>query len=101
MTTKQYPPGPKTGPLGVDFADKLKRNPLQVLQTLQKDYGDVVHVKVGPYDWYLLSHPDQVKEVFVTRAKQFGKTASFKRVLGSIDGRGLVLSEGDYWLRQR
>lgn len=102
MTTKHpHPPGPKTAPMGLDIAEKLKRDPLNLTLSLREEFGDIVYMKLGPYDWYLLNHPDQVKEVFVTRAKQFGKTDSFKRVLGSIDGKGLVLSEGDYWLRQR
>src|SRR5262249_18155741 len=46
-------------------------------------------------------HPDQVKDVLVTRAKVFSKTDMFKRVLRSVDGNGLIVSEGDFWLRQR
>lgn len=95
------PPGPKSNMFGLDFASHFKEDPLGTASSLHKEFGDISHIQAGPYHWYLVVNPDQVKEVLVTRHKEFGKTTQFKKVLGTVDGNGLVLSEGDYWLRQR
>lgn len=87
--------------MGIDFVGKFKRDPLGTAEWLAREFGDFSHLKLGPYDWYTLIHPDQVKDILVTRNKIFGKTDRFKSVLGSVDGKGLVLSEGELWLKQR
>jgi len=98
---KTIAPGPKTSFLGLDFAKRFKTDPLGTATSLQQEFGDVVHLKLGPYDWYVLGHPDHVKDVLVTRSRDFGKTDQFKKILSTVDGNGLVISEGDFWLRQR
>jgi cytochrome P450 len=100
MDTK-LPPGPHSALLGLDLVQHFKNEPLQFAEHLKKEFGDVVYLKIGPVDWFMLSHPDYVKEVFVTRSKEFGKTEQFKRIIRSVDGNGLVASEGDFWLKQR
>jgi len=49
----------------------------------------------------MCNHPDAVKEIFVTNWRKFGKTDRFKQLIGSVDGQGLVVSEGDLWRKQR
>lgn len=94
-------PGPKAGILGLDFVKHFKNDALGTAARLKHEFGDFVHVKAGPQHWFMFNHPDQVKDVMLTRAKIFGKTDMFKRVLSSVDGNGLVVSEGDFWLKQR
>jgi cytochrome P450 len=48
-----------------------------------------------------VSHPDLVREVLVTKGKSFRKWERNTRVLASVDGNGLINSEGDLWRRQR
>lgn len=95
------PPGPKSALFGVDFAQEFKKDPLGTATSLHRKYGDVVYVKLGPIDYFMVFHPDHAKEILVTRQKEFGKSELFKRVLRSVDGNGLVASEGDFWLKQR
>ncbi len=98
----KLPPGPPSaGFLGLDFVTKFKSDPLTTAMNLKREWGDFICIKVGPLHWFMLSHPDQVKEVFVTRHREFGKTDRFKQVISSVDGNGLVVSEGDFWLKQR
>jgi cytochrome P450 len=47
----------------------------------------------------LISHPQFVEEVLVTRSHDFRKDLAPR--LRSALGNGLLVSEGDYWLRQR
>lgn len=95
------PPGPKSGILGLDFVNQMKADSLATALNLKSEFGDFVHIKSGPVHWFMFNHPDQVKDVLLTRSKLFGKTDIFKRVLSSVDGNGLVVSEGAFWLRQR
>lgn len=63
-------------------------------------YGDVVPVRFGPRRVLLLYHPDAIEEVLVTRSRDFVKSPGV-RVMRLLLGDGLLLSEGDFWLRQR
>lgn len=102
VSRTKLPPGPiPSGFLGLDFPKLFKVDPLGTAIKLKREWGDIICVTVGPVRWYMLSHPDQVKEVFVTRHREFGKTDRFKQVISSVDGNGLVVSEGDFWLKQR
>jgi cytochrome P450 len=62
--------------------------------------GDAVMRRMGPRRLLVVSHPDLVREVFVSEAKHFvrGVTAG---PLRSTLGEGLLLSEGEVWRRQR
>lgn len=87
--------------LGLDFAQKFRKDPLGTASAVQREYGDIAYMKFGPIDYIILSHPEYVREVLVTRAKEFPKSELFKRIIRSVDGNGLVASEGDFWLKQR
>lgn len=94
-------PGPTSNTLGLDFLGQFKTDPLGTMTHLKDEFGDIVNVKFGPVNWLLCNHPDHIKEVFVTNWRTYGKTDRFKQILSSVDGQGLVLTEGDFWLRQR
>lgn len=94
-------PGPKSHSFGLDFLDRFKSDPLGTMTHLKGEFGDIVNVKFGPVNWVLCNHPDHIKEIYVTNWRNYGKTDRFKQVLSSVDGQGLVLTEGDFWLRQR
>lgn len=71
------------------------------LVDLQRTYGDVVSYRIGPIRVFQFSHPEQNVEVLATQSRSFRKPANLKKVLGQWNGNGLVLSEGDFWVRQR
>lgn len=68
---------------------------------LHATYGDAARVRFGPYVQHVFFHPEQIKEVLLTKADRFVKAARVRAVLSQWDGDGLVLSEGDFWRRQR
>jgi cytochrome P450 len=76
------------------------RDPLGFLRAMRDTHGDVVRVAIGPVRMALLSHPDLVEEVLVTQNRLFIKDR-FLRVLRPVLGDGLLMSEGDFWRRQR
>lgn len=66
----------------------------------EEKYGDVYLSQIGTSIRVVLTNPAAIKEVLVTKAKCFEKTA-FARKLLSVLGNGLVFSEGAKWERQR
>ena len=63
-------------------------------------YGDLVPVRLGPRRAMLVYHPDAIEEVLVTRSRDFVKSPGVQ-LLRPLLGQGLLLSEHDFWLRQR
>ncbi|MGB1016889.1 MAG: cytochrome P450, partial [Nannocystaceae bacterium] len=63
-------------------------------------YGDVVSFYLGPVPCYVFYDPAVIEEVLLTRADLFIKDAS-TRILSEVLGNGLLVSEGDFWRRQR
>jgi cytochrome P450 len=101
MSMNRYPPGPKDWLFGLRITNRFRKDPLNYGLELARTYGDVVYARMGPYRLYLVSHPDAIREVLVARAKSFSKFERQKAVFRQVDGEGLVISEGDFWLRQR
>src|SRR5919202_2386763 len=108
--TTSRPPGPEAPPPAIGSATppygllgllpELSRDPLGLLTRCTRDYGDFVRVRLGLSRAVLIGHPDLVEEVLIARNHDFRKNLGTRR-LGSLIGQGLLLSEGDFWLRQR
>ena len=78
----------------------LARDALGLLTRVTRDYGDLVRIRLGLTPAIVVGHPDLAGEVLVTRNHDYRKGDAARR-LGSLLGKGLLLSEGDVWLRQR
>lgn len=99
MSTTALPPGPKDLPLvGSVFA--FRRDPLTFLRETTAPYGDVVQYRFGRTPVFLLKHPDDIKDVLVTRQHDFvkGRGIQWTRI---FLGDGLLTSEGAFHTRQR
>lgn len=75
------------------------KNPLEAL-TAAARYGDVVRLSRYPLRSYLVNHPDAIREVFVTRSRNFAQGPAHK-VLRDVLGNGVVTSEGEARQRHR
>ncbi len=95
------PPGPSPALFGLNEVLKVRRDMLAYYAGLHAAYGDAARVRFGPYVQHVFFHPDQIKEVLLTKADRFVKAARVRAVLSQWDGDGLVLSEGEFWRRQR
>jgi len=93
------PPGP-AGRFILGAIPALRRDPLGNMTAWAARYGDMVHLPLAAIDGYLLSHPDLVEEVLVTKNRNFIKPGLL-RAAGEVLGNGLLTSEGEFWLRQR
>ena len=95
------PPGPRDRFFGLSLAHRIRRNPPECLTEWGRSYGDICYFRLGPFHNFLLNHPELIHEVLVTKAKSFRKLRRHMRILHTFQGNGLVVSEGDLWLRQR
>src|SRR5689334_9995113 len=93
------PPGPRGGFLLGSFREVMG-NQLTVLPRYHKEYGDVVGMRLGPMRAVLVSSPPLIEEVLQTRAKSFHK-GIVEQLVRPTTGNGILLSEGDFWKRQR
>ncbi len=96
---RRIPPGPR-GHWLLGHLYERRADPLGLFRRGHERYGDVVRYRMGPLQVYQVSHPDDVKRVLVDNAQNYRKTWLMQR-LRPILGNGLLLSEGDFWKRQR
>jgi cytochrome P450 len=65
-----------------------------------REYGDMVYLRIGPLRVVMVTSPALTEEVLVTRAKEFTK-GWIENLVRPAAGNGILLSEGDFWKRQR
>jgi cytochrome P450 len=68
---------------------------------LARDHGDAVHYRIAHVQVFQFSHPDANHEITVTKHHAFRKPVHMRKVLSQWNGNGLVINEGDSWVRQR
>jgi cytochrome P450 len=96
----RIPPGPKGLPIvGVSF--ELLRDALGLLRRIAREYGDIVRIPVAFGERILLNHPDWIEQLLVIQQSKFHKSALSKEATERLLGQGLLISEGDFWRRQR
>jgi cytochrome P450 len=96
----KIPPGPKGLPF-LGLALKVRGNPLGVMTDVVREYGDIVRFTVAGQERILLNDPDLIEQVLVVQQAKFHKSELTRRVTGRLLGQGLLISEGDFWRRQR
>ncbi len=107
MSQLRIPPGPP--PMKNPFAimrlnSELKRDLIGMLANWFHQYGDIVKVEILGGRQYIVTHPDQLHEVLVTKADKFHKDADYtdpNRGMARFLGNGLLTSDGEFWKRQR
>lgn len=82
---------------GLEFA---KDSPNSLLKMAQ-EYGEVVQFHLFGYEIYLVTNPDLVREVLVTKIAQFPKSEFDIQILSKFVGYGLVTANGEAHRRQR
>lgn len=64
-------------------------------------YGEIYTLNLGLTSAVVLNHPDHAQHVFRDHARNYRKGGKFWEIVREMLGNGLVVSEGDFWLRQR
>jgi cytochrome P450 len=95
---RKVPPGPRDRIPGRSFL-AFRRDALGFLLGTARRYGDIAHSRLGRTDLYLVSHPDQIKDVLVTRHRHFIGLAF--EAGKSVTGEGLLSAQGEVHRRHR
>ncbi|MCS7044963.1 MAG: cytochrome P450 [Gemmataceae bacterium] len=99
VSTLTPPMPPRVSWLG-GHLDSFRAARLSFFVEMARSYGDMVRLRFGHRRVYLVSHPDFIEEVLVTKNHNFIKHFAL-RLNPLVLGNGLLTSEGDFWLRQR
>lgn len=95
-TTSVYRPGI------LELISQMQRKgALGFFMDIWKTYGDLAHLRLGSQEIFQVVHPDHVRYVNITNAKNYDKLESYDVVRELLLGDGLVASRGDLWKRQR
>jgi cytochrome P450 len=99
MNTQTSPPGPRSFIPGMQLL-AFSRDPLEFLTNMARRYGDVARFTTGRQDYFLLNHPDYIRDVLVTHNADFMKGRGLQRAKRLL-GEGLLTSEPPLHRRQR
>lgn len=94
-------PGPPAGILGLNLARQFSRDPLAFTTEMVREYGPLVHLRFGPQHAFIAAGPEAIHEVLVAGSRTFRKEPRTRNAVRKIDGKGIITTEGDFWLRQR
>ncbi len=83
------------------MAFHLRRDPLAGMRQIARDYGDITRFHVMMQERILLNHPDFINQVLVIQHGKFHKSELTRRITVRMLGQGLLISEGEFWRRQR
>lgn len=79
----------------------LMRQQIDFLPAAHARYGEIYTLNLGLTKAVVLNHPDHAQHVFRDHARNYRKGGKFWEIIREMLGNGLVVSEGDFWLRQR
>lgn len=85
---------------GIQLVWALRRNAFSAFPPRCLD-EPVVNLRVLGRHIVLATSPDAIRHIMITHAEDYGRLPLGRRVLGPIVGRGLLVSEGETWRRQR
>ncbi|RPA67758.1 cytochrome P450 [Cyclobacteriaceae bacterium YHN15] len=94
----KLPPGPKPK-ISLMNLLRFRKDSLGFLKDISKEFGDIVHFRMGPLRVLLLNHPEYIKEVLSTQQSNFVKGRPLE-MAKELLGEGLLTSEGEFHKRQ-
>ncbi len=95
----RLPPGPRGLPF-IGNALQMGGRDIKKTISLRQTFGDIVYMKLGPMNAYMLFNPDDVHHVLVKNQKNYIKGMGYDG-LRLMLGQGLVTSDGETWLQDR
>lgn len=93
-------PGPR-GHFLLGSIPDIRRDRVQFLIDLQRNYGDVVRIRLGPMEALVIFHPDAIQRVMQDNQSNYSKDTIAFNSMKLVFGNGLITSDGDFWLKQR
>ncbi len=93
-------PAPPFGSRLTGHLPQYSRDALGFFTSCARDYGDFVPLRFGPVHAFAVHSPELIEQVLVTDYRKFTKGNLLRRNR-MLFGNGLLVSEGDFWRRQR
>src|SRR5437867_10369934 len=85
------PPGPKSLIPGRALLT-FRRDPIAFLMSTVREFGDIARFGAGSQHYFLVNHPDHIKDILVTHHADFKKGRALERAKGML-GNGLRSEE--------
>lgn len=98
---RKKPPGPRDFAFGMRTAAQMKHDVCGTALQFQRDYGDCVSILMGPYRFFFFYHPEQVRELLVTKSKSFIRFPRVMKTFAQWNGHSVLIAEGEAWAKQR
>ena len=99
-TSAPLPPVANGWPL-LGALPALVRDPFGFLAQARERYGDLYTLNLGFTNVVVCSHPRHAQHILRDHADHYGKGGAIWNSMRGLVGNGLLVSEGDFWLRQR
>src|SRR5690606_24629438 len=93
-------PGPRRIVPYFGCTNALLKNPMQFWSRVANTYGGIARVPLKREDVYLVSDPELLYELLVTKRHKYRKNIRYRAAV-ELFGAGLLLNEGEAWKRQR
>jgi len=97
-TGRRAPSGATVPMLGLRAGSRERLN---AMMQASLTHGHVVRFELPWITAHMITHPDQIEEVLISRHREFDKKTRGYDKLREFLGHGLLTSDGDFWLRQR
>ena len=94
------PPEVKWLPL-LGVLPNLLKNPFDFLARTRQQYGDIYTLNLGFAKMVVLNHPHHAQHILRDQVANYYKGGAIWEAVRPFIGNGLVLSQGEFWLRQR
>jgi cytochrome P450 len=92
-------PGPE-GELLLGRLSRFRRDPLRMLVELQREYGEIVRVRLGPHLVHQVTDPAAIRHVLHERDPDFRRGRFYSR-FRLFFGRGMLTTDREAWHRRR
>ena len=76
----------------------IQRDPLEFLMCMHGQYGDLVRLRTGFWNSFLVYHPAHIKHILQSNARNY---TYMHKVYKPFFGEGLLSSDGPTWLHYR
>ena len=96
----RFPPGLQRNLIWLALRRLRPANPIILFQDLTRDFGDVVHYKIGWNHIVFLNHPEYIRDILVVQNDNFVKERTVRRSKMLL-GEGMITAEGAQHRAQR
>jgi len=84
----------------IEFFRRIRTDQLSTL-TPEVFGRNLIHTRLLFLHSYLVNKPEYIEHVLLTNQANYRKSEFLRHMLGPVLGEGLLISEGDFWRRQR